>query len=102
MLNVRRLFIVAATGLMLAVMPLVAATEIKLATQAPPNTAWSNALLDLAATWAKDTGGRVTLTIFPGGIRGSEKTVLQKMRPGVENLQATFITSGGLGEIDKA
>jgi TRAP-type C4-dicarboxylate transport system substrate-binding protein len=102
MLNLKRLLIVAAAGLLLGVKPLTAALEIKLATQAPPLTAWTNALGEMGATWAKDTEGRVTLTVFPGGVMGSEKTVLQKMRPGVETLQATFITSGGLGEIDKA
>jgi len=102
MLNMKRLLIVATAGLMLAVMPVFAATEIKLATLAPPLTTWTNALAEMGATWAKDTEGRVTLTIFPAGTQGSEKAVLTKMRPGVDTLQATFITSGGLSEIDPA
>jgi len=102
MLNMKRLLLVATAGLMLAVIPVSAATEIKLATLAPPLTTWTNALADLGSTWTKETEGRVTLTIYPGGTQGTEKAVLTKMRPGVEALQATFITSGGLSEIDKA
>jgi TRAP-type C4-dicarboxylate transport system substrate-binding protein len=101
-MNFRRLLLVATAGLMLVVMPVSAATDIKLATLAPPLTTWTNALAAMGAAWAKDTEGRVTLTIFPGGTQGSEKTVLTKMRPGVDQLQATFITSGGLSEIDRA
>src|SRR5262245_31246160 len=102
MLNMKRLLLLATAGLTLAATPVPAAIEIKLATQAPPLTAWTNALAEMGANWTKETEGRVTLTIFPGGTQGTEKAVLTKMRPGVETLQATFITSGGLSDIDKA
>ena len=62
--------------------------EIKLATLAPANTSWHKALLDMGNTWNKDTAGRVTLTVYPGGIQGDEATIVKKMRPGIDTLQA--------------
>ena len=57
--------LVAAPALILA-----APGEIKLATLAPANTSWHKALLDMGNTWSKDTGGRVTLTVYAGGTQG--------------------------------
>lgn len=79
-----------------------AALNIKLATQAPANTSWHKALLEMGETWTKDTGGRVKLTVYAGGIQGSEDATIRMMRPGVESLQAGLYTSGGLATIDEA
>jgi TRAP-type C4-dicarboxylate transport system substrate-binding protein len=49
---------------------------------------------------AKETGGRVTLTVFAGGSQGDESTVLRKMR--LDALQAAALTGVGLGTIDGA
>src|SRR5512132_3429630 len=94
---------------LLVVFPLVAAAavlaapgEIKLATLAPANTSWHKALLDMGAVWNKDTQGRVTLTVYPGGIQGDESTMIRKMRPGIDTLQASFLTVAGLAELDEA
>jgi TRAP-type transport system periplasmic protein len=94
---------------LLVVFPLVAATvvlaapgEIKLATLAPANTSWHKALLDMGAAWNKDTQGRVTLTIYAGGTQGDESTTIRKMRPGIDTLQASFLTAAGLAELDEA
>jgi TRAP-type C4-dicarboxylate transport system substrate-binding protein len=87
----------------LAVATLAAAPlEIKLATLVPANTTWHKALLDMGNTWNKDTAGRVTLTVFPGGVQGDETTVTKKMRPGFDTLQASFLTVGGLADLDEA
>jgi TRAP-type transport system periplasmic protein len=87
----------------LAVVTLAAAPlEIKLATLVPANTTWHKALLDMGNTWNKDTAGRVTLTVFPGGVQGDESTVIKKMRPGFDTLQASFLTVGGLADLDEA
>jgi len=95
--------------LLLVVFPLVAAAvvlaapgEIKLATLAPANTSWHKALLDMGAGWSRDTQGRVTLTVYPGGIQGDESTTIRKMRPGIDTLQASFLTAAGLAELDEA
>src|SRR5262245_39138926 len=98
----KRLIATAATALLLAVMPVHAATEIGLASAVPPLTAWANALAEMTSTWTKDTEGRVTTRLYLNGSQGSEKAVLTKMRPGVETIQATFITAGGLASQDKA
>jgi TRAP-type C4-dicarboxylate transport system substrate-binding protein len=87
----------------IAAVPLLAApVEIKLATLVPANTTWHKALLDMGNTWNKDTAGRVTLTVFPGGVQGDESTVIKKMRPGFDTLQASFLTVGGLSDLDEA
>jgi TRAP-type C4-dicarboxylate transport system substrate-binding protein len=91
-----------AVAVSVAFVPVLAAVEIKLATLAPANTSWHKALLDMGATWAKETGGRVTLTVYPGGTQGDEETVIKKMRPGIEQLQAAFLTAAGLAELDEA
>lgn len=90
-------------GAALAIAPVFAApVEIKLATLVPANTTWHKALLDMGSTWNKDTEGRVTLTVYPGGTQGDEATTLKKMRPGIDTLQASFLTVAGLGELDEA
>jgi TRAP-type transport system periplasmic protein len=81
---------------------LAAPGEIKLATLVPANTSWHKALLDMGNTWNKDTAGRVTLTVYPGGIQGDESTVIKKMRPGIDTLQASFLTAAGLADLDEA
>jgi TRAP-type C4-dicarboxylate transport system substrate-binding protein len=90
-------------GIAVAIAPVLAApVEIKLATLAPANTSWHKALLDMGAAWNKDTQGRVTLTVYPGGTQGDEETTIKKMRPGIDQLQAAFLTSAGLAELDEA
>src|SRR6478752_7071312 len=81
---------------------LAAPGEIKLATLVPANTSWHKALLDMGNTWNKDTAGRVALTVYPGGIQGDESTTIKKMRPGIDTLQASFLTAAGLADLDDA
>jgi TRAP-type C4-dicarboxylate transport system substrate-binding protein len=73
---------------------------IRLSTLVPPGTSWHKALLDMGNSWNKDTGGRVTLTIFPGGVQGDESTAIKKMRTDV--LQASFMSTVGLSDLDEA
>jgi TRAP-type C4-dicarboxylate transport system substrate-binding protein len=95
-------FLIAA-GIAAAFVPLAAAPgEIKLATLAPANTTWHKALLDMGNTWSKDTAGRVTLTVYAGGTQGDEATTIKKMRPGIETLQAAFLTVAGLADLDES
>lgn len=84
----------------LACATLSAATDIRLATLVPANTSWHKALLEMGNTWNKDTAGRVTLTVYPGGTQGDESTTLKKMQNDV--LQASFLTVVGLAELDEA
>ncbi len=86
--------------IVLACATLSAATDIRLATLVPANTSWHKALLEMGNTWNKDTAGRVTLTVYPGGTQGDESTTLKKMQNDV--LQASFLTAVGLAELDEA
>jgi len=96
-------FLLAAVPVAIAPVLLLAVPgEIKLATLAPANTSWHKALLDMGNTWNKDTAGRVTLTVYPGGIQGDESTTVKKMRPGIDTLQASFLTAAGLAELDES
>jgi TRAP-type C4-dicarboxylate transport system substrate-binding protein len=77
-------------------------TTIKLATQAPLGSSWHKALLDMGAEWEAKTAGRVKLTVYPGGIQGSEDATIKLMRPGVDQLQANLLMLPGLSSIDEA
>jgi len=81
---------------------LAAAINVKLATQAPVNSSWHKALLDMGAQWEAKTSGRVKLTVYAGGTQGSEEATVRMMRPGVDQLQATLLMLPGLSEIDDA
>ena len=59
---------------------------IKLGTQAPTNSMWHKALLDMGAAWSKATEKRVTLQVYPDGRAGDEATTIRKMRPAVDSL----------------
>ena len=101
MSRLKRFLIVASLATVPALLA-AAPGEIKLATLVPANTSWHKALLDMGNTWNKDTAGRVTLTVYPGGIQGDESTVVKKMRPGIDTLQASFLTAAGLAELDES
>jgi TRAP-type C4-dicarboxylate transport system substrate-binding protein len=84
-----------------AVIPLSAGApeNVKLSTLVPAGTSWHKALLDMGNSWNKDTGGRVTLTVFAGGQQGDEATAIKKMRTDV--LQASFLSNVGLVDVDE-
>jgi TRAP-type transport system periplasmic protein len=75
---------------------------IKLATQAPQNSSWHKALLDMGAEWDTKTAGRVTLKVYPGGSQGGEDAVIRLMRPGVNQVQSALLMLPGLSNIDEA
>src|SRR5688572_27078195 len=76
--------------------------NVKLATQAPVNSSWHKALLDMGAQWEAKTAGRVKLTVYAGGTQGSEDATIRMMRPGVDQLQSNLLMLPGLGTIDDA
>jgi len=99
MKNVRCL---TAAAVLLATTVIVSAAplNVKLATFAPANSTWHKALMEMGATWARVTEGRVKLTIYPGGTQGSEAVTVKLMRPGVDQLQGALLMLPGLSEID--
>ena len=81
-----------------AVSPVVAAkVEIKFASQAPENSPWHVMFKELDAAWQAATDGRVSMTIYPGGVSGDESDIIRKMRIG--QLHAGALTSSGLQDI---
>lgn len=58
------------------------AQELKIATLAPDGTAWMKELRAAAETLAKATDGRVRLKFYPGGVMGSDASVLRKIQIG--------------------
>ena len=73
--------------------------RVKLATFVPATSLWGKNLNQMKAEWTRDTGGRVVLTIFPGGSQGDDVRVMQKMRLGA--LQAAALSTG-LSSVDDA
>ncbi len=102
-MSVRRMALTLAVAIaLLAPASLRADITIKLATQAPVNSSWHKALLDMGAELDAKTAGRVKLTVYAGGSQGSEDATIRMMRPGVDQLQGNLLMLPGLSRIDDA
>jgi TRAP-type C4-dicarboxylate transport system substrate-binding protein len=99
---VRTTAIILAAVAIVAPASLRAAITVKMATQAPVNSSWHKALLDMGAEWEAKTSGRVKLTVYAGGTQGSEDATIRMMRPGVDQLQSNLLMLPGLGTIDES
>ena len=79
-----RLFPLFAAALMAAGVPGAARAQatLKVATLAPDGSIWMQALNDAKAEIETATAGAVKIRIYPGGIMGSEKDVLFKIKTG--------------------
>ncbi len=80
----------------LAAPPAVALT-LKIATISPDGTTWMKELRKAADLIKERTDGRVKLRFYPGGVMGSDKNVLRKIRIG--QLHGGAMTGGGLEQI---
>lgn len=72
-------------------------TTLKLATMAPDGSIWMQALADAKTEIEAATGGAVKVKIYPGGIMGSEKDVLFKIKTG--QLQGGGFMGYAIGKI---
>jgi TRAP-type C4-dicarboxylate transport system substrate-binding protein len=70
---------------------------IKVGTLAPEGTPWYDVIQEVGAKWKKASGGRISFTIFPGGVQGDEPDMIRKMRIG--QLQMGAFTTVGLETI---
>ena len=70
---------------------------LKFATLAPVGTSWMNILQDWAKQVNHDSGGRLIVKLYPGGVSGDEPDVLRKIRFG--QLQGGAFTGHGIGLI---
>jgi TRAP-type transport system periplasmic protein len=74
-----------------------AQVTLKLATLAPEGSIWQQALQDAKTEIETTTAGAVKLKIYPGGIMGSEKDVLFKIKTG--QLQGGGFMGYAIGKI---
>ncbi len=96
-----RLLMATAALTAIIIVPLSAANVIvKLGTVVPDGSVWHKVLRQLGADWKRDTAGRVTLQVYPGGTQGTESAMLKRMN--FNQLQAASLSVIGLAEIDDA
>lgn len=79
--------------------PLAGAVTLKVATIAPDGTAWMAEMRAGADQVARRTQGRVKFRFYPGGVMGSDKSMLRKLR--IRQLQGAALSAGGLSEIHR-
>lgn len=77
-----------------------ASLVVKLGTVVPDGSVWYKVLRRLGEDWRRETTGRVTLQVYPGGAQGSESAMIKRMR--FNQLQAASLSVVGLSEIDDA
>jgi len=95
-----RAVVLLALWLCAARIPVAAAQEsyvMKLATLAPPGSTWMVIIEDWARQVEKESGGRLALKLYAGGVAGDESDVLRKIRFG--QLHAGAFTGYGIGQI---
>lgn len=73
------------------------AATLKIATVVPNGSSWMNEMKAAAKEVKAKTQGRVKIKYYPGGVMGSDKTVLRKMRSG--QLHGGAISAGALAHI---
>jgi TRAP-type C4-dicarboxylate transport system substrate-binding protein len=73
---------------------------VKMATLVPQGSQWHTTLLELAEAWKQDSGCRVIVRLYPGGVAGDDGDVVRKIRLGT--LDAGVLTANGLGDIDRS
>lgn len=75
----------------------VMAATLKIATVVPNGSSWMNEMKAAAKEVKEKTEGRVKIKYYPGGVMGSDKTVLRKMRSG--QLHGGAVSAGSLAQI---
>lgn len=89
------------TALIALILPSLASATmvLKLATSVPDGTSWMKALREAGKRVENQTDGRVKLKFYPGGVMGTDATVLRKMRVG--QIHGAAFTGGELFSITK-
>lgn len=76
------------------------ATTIKIASLAPDGSSWMNSMKAAADAVKKKTNNRVNFRFYPGGIMGSDASVLRKIRVG--QLHGGAISAGTLKDLTQS
>ena len=95
-MNMQRILFTALVFLLLT-SSVVNARVFKIASVAPEGTFWMQEMRTAAEEISKKTEGRVKFKFYPGGVMGSDVSVLRKMRIG--QLQGGAITASSLTSI---
>jgi TRAP-type C4-dicarboxylate transport system substrate-binding protein len=74
--------------------------RVKMATLVPDGSSWHLVLKQTAEEWKRLSGGRVSVTLYAGGVAGDDPDIVRKMRLGT--LQAGVLTSVGVAEVDRS
>lgn len=87
-----------AIALLLSIFPgaFASAQELKVASVAPDGSSWMRAMRDGAERVHEQSGGRVTIKFYPGGVMGDDAQILRRIRIG--QLNGGAFTAGGLSE----
>lgn len=85
------------TGLMALSSSQALSATLKIATVVPNGSSWMKEMKAAAKEVKQKTDGRVKIKYYPGGVMGSDKTVLRKMRSG--QLHGGAISAGALAHI---
>lgn len=70
---------------------------LKFATLAPPDTSWMKVLDEWGEQVEAQSGGRIDVKMYPGGIMGDEPVVIKKMR--ARALHAGMFSGYGIGRM---
>ena len=73
------------------------AATLKIATVVPNGSSWMKEMKAAAKDIKQQTAGRVKIKYYPGGVMGSDKTVLRKMRSG--QLHGGAVSTGTLSHV---
>jgi TRAP-type C4-dicarboxylate transport system substrate-binding protein len=95
-MNMQRLLF-AALAVSLLATSVVNAKVFKIASVAPEGTFWMQEIRAAAEEISKKTEGRVKFKFYPGGVMGSDESVLRKIRIG--QLQGGAVTASSLTSI---
>jgi len=95
-MNIRRILLMA-TAMLLLNSSIANARTFKIATVSPDGTFWMQEMRAGAEEIKKKTQGRVEFKFYPGGVMGSDESVLRKIRIG--QLQGGAVTASSMTPI---
>ncbi|MHC4343007.1 MAG: TRAP transporter substrate-binding protein [Planctomycetota bacterium] len=95
--TMRRIPVLVFLAAVLCLPTAASAKKLKVATIVPDGSSWMVGVREAAAEIEEKTEGRVQFKFYPGGVMGSDETVLRKIRAG--QLQGGAFTSGALARI---
>jgi TRAP-type C4-dicarboxylate transport system substrate-binding protein len=78
--------------------PAAAQVVVKLGTVAPEGSVWNDALLRIRQAWRDQSGGKVELRIYAGGVLGGEDELVRKLQR--RGIDAVTLSGAGLPSLD--